>query len=356
MRRGRIFIFLALILIIGLAVVALVFRQFLIPSAQPATPQQPTTVQVYIAGQNIPQGETITEDVLSTIEIPQESVVSVMFTEDQRADLINKVARYPIDQGVVMTRSLVSDGTIAAGGPEWASNIPQGMTTIAIPTSRLESVAFGVRDGAHVDVIACFLFVDVDPSFQTELPNHVSGLIAPETAAEGQVPGITLSVTGDGGVQGRTEVESAFQQGIYVIPSEAQRPRLVCQMILQNVAVLKLGSFALPQTQPVAEQADPEAQAAQPQEIPDLVTLIVTPQDSVTLSYLVYGGAKLTMTLRNVLDESRVATEAATLQFLLSQYNIPVPAKLPYAMQPRVDSLVYPPVTPETAPTTAPVE
>jgi len=120
--------------------------------------------------------------------------------------------------------------------------------------------------------------------------------------------------------------------------------------------VLKLGSFALPQTQPVADQADPEAQVAQTQEIPDVVTLIVTPQDSVTLSYLVYGGAKLTMTLRNVLDESRVATEASTLQFLLSQYNIPVPAKLPYATQPRVNSFTYPPVAPETAPTTAPVE
>jgi len=356
MRRGRIFIFLALILIIGLAVVALVFRQFLLPGPQAAETPQSLTVKVYIAGQNIPQGETITDDVLATIDIPQESVVSVMFTEDQRGDLVNKVARYPIDQGVVITRSMVSDGTVAAGGPEWASNIPQGMTAIAIPTSRLESVAFGVRDGAHVDVSACFLFVDVDPSFQTELPNHVSGLVAPETAAEGQAPGITLTITGDGGVQGRTEVESAFQQGIYVIPSEAQRPRLVCQMILQNVAVLKLGTFDLPRTQPVAEQADTEAQVAQPQEIPDVVSLIVTPQDSVTLSYLVYGGAKITMTLRNVLDESRVATEAATLQFLLSQYNIPVPAKLPYTMQPRVDSLTYPPVAPQTAPTTAPVE
>ena len=120
------------------------------------------------------------------------------------------------------------------------------MTAIAIPTSRLESVAFGVRDGAHVDVSACFLFVDVDPSFQTELPNHVSGLIAPDTAAEGQVPGITLSVTGDGGVQGRTEVESAFQQGIYVIPSEGQRPRLVCQMILfRSLSALLLNERVL---------------------------------------------------------------------------------------------------------------
>lgn len=356
MRRGRIFIFLALILIIGLAVVAFVFRQFLLPSTQTAAPQQSATVKIYIAGQNIPQGEPITDEVLSTIDIPQGSVVSVMFTVDQRDELVNKTARYPIDQGVVITRSMVSDGSVAAGGPEWASKIPQGMTAIAIPTSRLESAAFGVRDGAHVDVSACFLFVDIDPAFQTELPNRVSGLIGPDVAAEGEAPGITLSVTGDGGTQGRTEVETAFQQGIYVIPSEGQRPRLVCQMILQNVAVLKLGSFELPQTQPVTEQTDPEAQVAPPVEIPDVVTLIVTPQDSVTLSYLVYGGAKITMSLRNVLDDSRVATEAATLQFLLSQYNIPVPAKLPYAMQPRVDNFTYPPLQSVTAPTTFPTE
>lgn len=358
MRRGRIFIFLALILIIGLAVVALVFRQFILPGTpNTAAPQQSATVKIFIAGQNIPQGETITDEVLTTIDIPAESVVSVMFTADQRADLVGKTAKYPIDQGVVITRSMISEGTVAAGGPEWASQIPQGMTAIAIPTSRLESVAFGVRDGAHVDVNACFLFVDVDPSYQTELPNHVGELVAPGTAAEGQTPGLTIGVTGDNGVQGRTEVETAFQQGIYVLPSEEQRPRLVCQMVLQNVSVLKLGSFDLPQatTTTPTDQTNPDQTTTQTQtqEIPDVVSLVVTPQDSVTLSYMIYGGAKMTMTLRNVVDDSRVATEAATLQFLLSQYNIPVPAKLPYAVQPRVDQLSYPPLTNNATPPTA---
>jgi pilus assembly protein CpaB len=144
--------------------------------------------------------------------------------------------------------------------------------------------------------------------------------------------------------QGRTEVESAFQQGIYVIPSEQQRPRLVCQMLLQNVMVMKMGSFPFQQVPVDTGQAEqPQAQVVQqPDQNPDIVTLIVSPQDSVTMSYLIYSGAKITMTLRKATDESRVATEAATLQFLLSQYNIPVPAKLPYAMQPRVDELISP--------------
>jgi pilus assembly protein CpaB len=76
--------------------------------------------------------------------------------------------------------------------------------------------------------------------------------------------------------------------------------------------------------------------------LPDIVTLIVSPQDSVTLSYLVYTNAQIMMALRNPGDDARQATEASVLQFLLSQYNIPVPAKLPYAMQPALNVLVAP--------------
>ena len=346
MRRGRIFIFLALILIIGLAVVALVFRQFL-GAESPVAETQPTTVQIYIAGQNIPQGEPITEDVLATLDIPQEKVASVMFTAGQKEELIGKIAKYPIDQGVVITRPMVSDGALAEGGPEWASQIPQGMTAIAIPTTRLASAAYGVRDGAHVDVSACFLFVDVDPSYQSQLPNDVGFLTAPADVPPPDMPGVTLGIYPPDvpQMQGRTEVEPAFQQGIYVMPSEPQRPRLVCQMLLQNVKVMKLGSFPFQQTPVDTGEVDPQQQAQvvpQTDQNPDIVTLLVTPQDSVTMSYLIYTDAKITLTLRNATDESRVATEAATLQFLLSQYNIPVPAKLPYAMEPRVDELISP--------------
>lgn len=354
MRRGRIFIFLALVLIIGLAVVALVFRQFFSQGPQTTESQPTSTVEVYIAGQNIPLGEPITEEALTTIKIPQENVVSVMFTTDQKGELIGKTAKYPIEQGVVITRSMISGEAVAASGPLWASQIPQGMTAISIPTSRLESVAYGVQDGAHVDVSACFLFVDVDPSYQSELPNKV-GILTSATSITTEImqgQGLTLGVAPSDAPQGRTEVESAFQQGIYVLPSEPQRPRLVCQMILQNVIVMKLGNFSVQQVQTTTpEQTDPEAQASAP-EIPNVATLIVAPQDSVTLLYLVHSGAKITMTLRNALDESRVATEAATLQFLLSQYNIPVPAKLPYAIDPRVDTLGSPSSTSSPPPAT----
>ena len=88
-------------------------------------------------------------------------------------------------------------------------------------------------------------------------------------------------------------------------------------------------------------------------ELPDIITLIVSPQDAVALTYLMYGGAKFTFTLRAPDDSTRIETEAATLQYILSQYAIPVPAKLPYVMQPRVDTLPDP-VTVSVAPTPVP--
>jgi pilus assembly protein CpaB len=114
----------------------------------------------------------------------------------------------------------------------------------------------------------------------------------------------------------------------------------VCQAILQNAVVLKLGNFPLPQAAAAAAQ---QQQQNAPPPTPDIVTLIVSPQDAVTLSYMIYTNANR---LRNPGDESRLATEAATLQFLLSQYNIPVPAKLPYALQPRIDALAAPNLAP----------
>jgi len=248
------------------------------------------------------------------------------------------VAKFPIDQGVVITSPMVGESalSIAIAGPQHAALIPPGMTAASIPASRLSLNAYGISDGAHVNVNACFLFVDLDPSFQSITPNNTATLTAAGVAKDA-LPVLTLSVGAGGGPQGRLELDPSLQQPWYYIPSEKQRPRPVCQTILQDVVVMKLGDFSLPTGGAAAAQ---QAQQAAPP--PDIVTLIVSPQDAVTLSYMIYTNAEISMTLRNPNDQSRLATEAATLQFLLSQYNIPVPAKLPYGMEPRIDALVAP--------------
>ena len=326
MRRGRTLIIVLLIVIIGLVVGVVVINQVL-QSRQNET----VYVDVYFAQQPIAQGAPIVEASLGTMKIPQENVVGVMFTIPERQALLEsgKVARYPIEQGTPITEALLADpnAVVAVAGPDWATIIPQGMTSLALPTNRLALSAYAVRDGAHVNINACFLFVDVDPAFQTVLPNLTGSLTGtgfiPET-----LPVLSLSGSSSNTPQGRLELDPSVQQPYYLLPSEAQRPREVCQMILQDVVVMQLGDFPGIVAAPTDENGNPQNSP------PDTITLIVTPQDSLTLTYLMYTDARISFTLRNPTDQGKYSTEASTLQFLLSQYNIPVPAKLPYAMHP----------------------
>lgn len=347
MRRGRILIFLAVILVIGLILVLVALPRIL--PANTGAPTPTNNVDVYYAAQSIPQGEPITEERLGIRSLPRDFLTEDMFTVERKDSLIGKIAKYPLDQGSFITASMVAslDSELESPPPQWAIRIPVGKNAIAIPISRLASVAYGVQDGAHVNVIACMLMVDVDPSYQAILPNHVAVIQTPLNTAPADMPGISLGVTyypPDPPYQGRTEVEPAFQQGIYLVPSEPQRPRMVCQMILQDVRVLKLGNFALNAQSQVVDpnQPTPAQQPAAATVAPDIITLIVDPQDAVTLTYMIYSNIPLNLTLRRGGDDSRQATEAATLQFLLSQYNIPVPVKLAYGLTPRIDLLALP--------------
>jgi Flp pilus assembly protein CpaB len=346
MRRGRIFFVLAVILIVVVILAAVALPRVL-PMLRPATPTA-NVYQVYYALQNISQGTLITENLLGTYTLPETSFADVMFTVQEKPNLVGQKAKIAIDQGVPITTGMVvaPDAGLDSGGPAWANIIAAGKNAITIPISRLAAVGYGIADGAHVNVIACMLVVDVDPSYQTQSPNFVSALTGPANVDPSKMPGITVGVNNSGVApqvlpyQGRTEVESAFQQGIYIVPSEPQRPRPVCQMIMQDVSVLKLGNFPLTQATPTPQPG--AQQQASTGQTPDIVTLVVSPQEAVVLTYMVYTNIPLYLTLRNSGDTARQVTESATLQFLLSQHSITVPVKLAYSLTPRVDVLSLP--------------
>jgi pilus assembly protein CpaB len=136
---------------------------------------------------------------------------------------------------------------------------------------------------------------------------------------------------------------------------------MVSQTFIQGAIVLQLGTFSLPGEEELAQmieeqQAEQAAQeeAAQPQPTeaevpeapkpPDIITLVVSPQDAVTLNYLIYNGSQLSLAMRAAEDDSVADIEAVTLQFLLDEYNIPVPAKLPFGTEPRIVDKLVPPV------------
>jgi hypothetical protein len=185
----------------------------------------------------------------------------------------------------------------------------------------------------------------LDANFQSKLPNafgHVVNIGSPLESAPLVVLGMNNGANASS-MAGRAELDPTLNQVIYFIPSESQRPRLVSQMILQDIQVLHVGVFSLagndaqPTPDPSQGQAAPTAVPVVAE--PDIITLIVSPQDAVSLTYLLYSGTKLSLVLRAPDDRSRAETEAATLQYILSQYNIPIPAKLPYGMEPSMPEL-----------------
>jgi len=381
MRRGRIFIYLALILILGLAAAYFFILKNsggLGSSQAPSTPAS-QQISIVVAGQSIPRGKIIEEGDLSTITIPEAGKVASEFTDVNI--VIGQYAKYQIDQGVPIIASMLSTtaGNLADTGSPWSALISPGMTAVSIPVSRLSSVGFGIRDGDHVNLIVSMLLVDVDANYQSITPNLSAGVLSPNSdsffvgsGTKDAPAGGFSTVAGASNVtaqsvsglylsqQGRVELDPNFQYPFYIVPAESQRPRLVTQMVLQDVLVLHVGTFLLPgeADSTTGQAATPVAGAATQTTIikPDIITLVVTPQEAVTLTYLLNSGTSMTLTLRGPSDDvSRVETEAATLQYLLSQYRIPVPAKLPYAMEPRLDRII-PPSLPNDIPAPAPAK
>ena len=378
MRRGRVFIYIALIIVVVITGVGIWWWRSRAPAETTTEPQvTPATlyVEIITAGQNIYPGTAITEEMLNTIQIPQDQLVAGEYTNV--ADVVGLYAKLAITQGVPIVSSMVSvtPGNVSLPGSTWAPFIPQGLTAVSIPITRLTSVAYGIRDGDYVNIIVTLLLVDVDPAYQSILPNTSGGVIASNgsalligsgqgadaatSLAQGELLNLTAQVVsaGTGGPIGRVEYSDDLEQPFYVVPSEEQRPRLVTQMIMQNIQVLHVGTFPLPgeigsdlltspTPGPGATPTPVPAEATTQVTVivrPDIITLMVTNQDAVTLTALIYNGAQITLTLRNPNDQVVGAQpDAATLEYLLTQYDIPVPAKLPYALEPRLDELEPP--------------
>ncbi len=346
-RRGTVLIFVALILIL-LVVLAYAVLKFMNPFAPASTPPvanqsnnpQVTTApvvqmsKIWITIQPIKRGTIITSDLVTEIDYPRDQIIegSVITNKD---DVIGKRAKMDLEARVPLNPNLLVDPTVR--NSPGAFQIPRGQVAISIPITALSSVSYGLQSGDHVNVITTLLMVDLDTEFQTILPNKTGEVIQPANTKDGMDTYLTVKT---GGVFGRAELDKTLGQPIYLVPSESQRPRVVSQTLIQDAVVLHVGEFALPTEvtpTPVPAQGaptpTPAAGAPTPEPVkPAMITLIVSPQDAITLNYLLIAGGRLNLVMRAAGDDTRVSTEAVTLQFLLDQYNIPNPAKLPYGL------------------------
>lgn len=352
MRRGGpillVLVVIIVVLIAGVAFFALSpdALKNLFPTGNNAVATVPVE-KILVARQPINQDQKITDDLIDTEDLPKNLVTAKMILAANKQQLIDKFAASSIPQGWPLSLDMVVDRPKSGG----ANVILPGQVAISIPINEINLVGYAVQDGDYVDVIATTLFVDLDASFQSRLPNAFGQVVNIGVQPQ-QAPLAVLGMNnssdngaGLGRSAGRAELDPTLNQVIYFIPSEIQRPRLVSQMILQDIQVLHVGTFSLSSPVAPADATQQASQGGAPTPVPAsdqkpyMITLIVSPQDAVSITYLLNSGTKLTLALRAPDDRSRAETEAATLQYILSQYAIPVPAKLPYGIEPRTDGL-----------------
>ncbi|NIM95710.1 MAG: hypothetical protein GTO18_18575 [Anaerolineales bacterium] len=353
MRRGRVFILLALILL-GIAVVAFLFTRGTGITGGPAEPEPTPLVMeatIVIAAQDIPRGAVIPADGVILSPYPADMVVETMATDI--AEVVGKRARMDIARGVPITTNMVTEeaGDLLGTGSDASLAIKPGFSAISIPITRLSGVAFALRPGDSVDVLVSMLVADLDAEFQSLLPNISAVLVDPD--GETLTSLVCDAFTEEAGCVfteprpfGRSEVDPATGELVFLRQGETQRPRLVTQRLVERATVLHVGTFPLEAVREVVITEEGETQEMEQVSsvvvTPDIVTLIVSPQDALALNYAVKAGIDIVLTLRGPDDLTQFETSSVSLQYLFDNYNIAVPSKLPYGLQPRLDSIITP--------------
>lgn len=335
MRRSLFIIIGVVLAVVAIAALIFVVRQqqsntsAQTPAEQVGQQTEPTAIplkEVIVARQPIPRGGEFVAEALGRQEFPESSIPPNAIVNE--AETINKIANSEIVQGQIIVYDLLRDKS-GGGAGEAAFDIPAGHVMVAFPINKQTSVAYAIQPGDVVDVLMTFSIVDLDPEFQTILPNKFSFLLQDKqtTDAGQQTSSVTLSPAID---KGRLNIENELFPG-FEFPREAQRPRRVAQLTVQRAKVIKVGSFldTAPQdAQPVA-QGEPTPTPVRP----DIVSIAVTPQDALVLLWARQSQAYMELAMRAAGDEqANHSTEAVTLQYMLTRFNIAVPPKLEFGI------------------------
>jgi len=341
MQRGRLLIILGIIL--GLATLgAVAFLALgsggggILPAPSPTSPpvaeeeQGIPTTQVIVALQPIGRGSQFVRGSIGRRDWPANNVPPDIIADE--AETIGKVAKTEIVQGQVIVRSMLAD--IGEGG-DASFRVPTGRAAVAYPISRQSSVSYAVQAGDYVDILVTAFFVDVDEEFQSRLPNKINFFFPEFDAETGEQTGVKLSQSFE---EGRFAV-TAGDLPAAVGPSEPQVPRRVAQLTVQAAKVIRVGPWIEPPPPPPPEDQEGEAPTPTPR-LPNVVTLAVTPQDALVLLWLRQSGIYSEMALRAAGEENADhLTEAVTLQYMLTRFNIAVPPKIEFIMAPSISDL-----------------
>lgn len=324
---------------------------------------------IAVAVQNISRGAVIPPEAVELRPWPLDAVPFSRITDID--EIAGRIARVEIlsEQPILSSYLVDSLDQLSAVGSDAAAILPPGTVAIAVPMDRLTSVAYGLQRGDSVDIIVSMLFVDLDEEFQSALPNQVSLISAAFGGDSEQASSLTLTL-GDN-ISGRFDTRrvpipfldlgagsvrvstSLLDYPVAILPSEDPRPRLLTHRTILDAQVVQVGDFpadgvlfppvASPTPvgpTPVPQQQQPPADFPTPEPPrPDIVVLAVTPQEAAIITWLVEARVPITFVLRGAADRSRQPSDPVTIDYIIAEYDITVPRRNDYAIEPAIRSI-----------------
>ena len=262
-RRGMTIILIAVLLIVIVGVIYGYLTFFNKPAgvAQPLSQPTPSgeLVDIVLTTQAIAKGTQFTESVLTYVKYPRTELVSGTFITDMN-EVLGKRAKFDLEARMPLTQGMVVDqptGSLAS------FQIPTGMTAFSVPVTRETFVSYAPQMGDHVMMVGCMLLTDLDTNFQSKLPNYTSIVKAPgANCTDENCTGVTVSAnintSGDPSKMGYAAIDPNLNMVTYSVPSESQRPRLVCQTVIQDATILRVGDFSAELLPKAGENATPD--------------------------------------------------------------------------------------------------
>lgn len=386
--RPRTFILLILVLIVGAFAVLLIIANnrntdvlsVLRPGSQVATPEPTTEAEaeegvsepsatatpsiqlksVVVAKTDLPVGTTLTRELLTVEQRPDSNIAfQGGYEVSDPSEIVGEIVKVAVARGQEILRPMLAlnPTDLPSLGSDLALYVDQGRVAVAMPINRYTGAAFAMRPGDLVDVLMTLDLVQLDETFQTQLPNQTSRI--DEEALTSGVPFLLPATT-----QGRLEFVEALGVVAEIAPvgdpTAVQIPRQVTQLTVQQAQVLWVGTWnnkrPLP---PATAQTDTLGQpAAQPtpdpvpqrsEDNPDLIILSMTAQEALAIKWALERGIQVDLVLRSPGDTNVFVTNSVSLPQLVDQGRITIPEAIGFDAAPRADE-VLPPAVPINPP------
>jgi Flp pilus assembly protein CpaB len=328
------------------------------PTATPAIRFE----EVIVAARSLPIGTVLREDLLR-FELRPNSNIALQgnYTFNNVNELVGQVLKTEVAAGqAILTPMLAMNVTdLAAFGSDLALYIDQGRVAVAFPINRYSGAGYAMRPGDTVDVLMSLPLVELDPEFNTKLPNvteRVDELALREGRTflfppllEGRLElidqlNLVGEVSGPLGTQEgskstqvqRRATQLTIQQAVVVWVGTWRDPRELAaeQAAALAAAQMTAGSdFPMPTPTPLPSRLDAT---------PDVIILSLSAQDALALKWALERGVAITLALRSPGDQTVFTTETITLPYLEQIGALRIPERSEYDVEPSVRDLEFP--------------